>query len=169
MADEQVIFDDVGPGLMRRILVMRVGEPVDADIWWSKIPAEAMKRATIFPYELGEKVKVHYLKLEWKPREIIGFEIEDRRLKIEGWHPTLIEALPTRQERVAVMIWWLEEGETISGGLRSAAELFWGQTGVWPKVGLIWKEPPSAELTVDGCQLAVRMARWVPKGCCVVL
>jgi hypothetical protein len=167
MDEEQVIFDEVGAELKRRMLIMRVGEPVDCDAWWAKLSPEARLRSTVYPFELGETVKRHYLKIEWKPREVWAFSATDRRLKDADWGSV---TLVNDRTAVASCIWWLDEGETISGGLRSASEMFWASTGVWPRVGLMWKAPPSKELALgDMGKLSVRMAKWVPTGCVVVL
>ena len=74
---------------------------------------------------------------------------------------------------VPAVVWWLDAdaGETISGGLRSAAECYWGGLDQWPRVGFVWKEVPALTLpSPEGrgeMQLAV--ASWVPKGCVVVV
>ena len=159
---DQVIFDDLGLDLRRRMLIMRVVEPVNATDWWARLPPEARMRSKLFDFELGETVKRHYLELIWPPREVVGFDLSDRRLQIDGWKPA---SMVNDGKAVAAVVWWLEEGESISGGLRSAAEFFWSNLGAWPTIGLMWKEPPAPMLG----KLAVRKADWIPVGCVVVL
>jgi len=177
MAEEQVVYDDVGPNLTRNMLIMRVGAPVDCESWWAKLTPEAQLRSSLLEFELGERVKRHHLRIQWKPRELIGFAPKDRRLKIPGWKPRF---RVNDGKAIAAVIWWLDQGESISGGLRSAAELYWASTGVWPAVGLMWKEPPAPQLPLaasphlvehemGGESLSVRMVKWVPVGCVVVL
>lgn len=173
MDEESVIFDDVSAILTRRMLILRAGQPVNPEAWFERLPPGSRHRATFFPYELGEKVKIHYLRIEWKPREMIAFHPTDARLRIANWGAA---CLVNDAKDVASCVWYLEAGETISGALRSAAECFWASTGVWPKVGLMWKEPPSSvlDLTPDPSpkgegSLSMRFAKWVPIGCVVVL
>jgi hypothetical protein len=165
-AEGQVVFDDVAPDLSRGMLVMQVGGPVEATTWLARVPEQSQRSVQLFDFELGERVQRHYLHLNWKSREVIGFSPQDVRLRIEGWLPA---ALVNDGRAVAAVVWWLEAGETISGAFRSAAELFWASCGAWPTVGLMWREPPTAELVVGGCQLSVKAAKWVSAGCVVVL
>src|SRR3990172_10297124 len=66
---DTIIFDDVGPALMRRMLIMRVGCAVDMAEWLKRVPE--VRQAMFDEFELGESVSRHYLKLEWKPRELV--------------------------------------------------------------------------------------------------
>lgn len=163
MADtDQVIFDDLGIDLRRRILIMRVAEPVNATDWWARLPAEARMRSQLIDFELGDQVKRHYLELIWPPREVVGFGIADCRLQIEGWAPA---ATVNGGAAVAAVVWWLDQGEAISGALRSAAEMFWSKLGAAPTFGLLWKNPPAPKFG----PLRLRNVDWVPCGCVVVL
>ena len=76
---DTVIFDDVGPALMRRMLIMRVGCAVDMAEWLKRVPEG--RQAMFDEFELGESVIRHYLKLEWKPRELVRMMPE----WVEGW------------------------------------------------------------------------------------
>lgn len=163
---ERVIYDDVGPNLTRRMLIMRVGQPVDAETWWAKLTAEAQVRASLFDFELGEKVKRHYLRIQWRPRELISIPLKDYRLQMPGWTPRV---LVHEGKGVAAVAWWLDDGESISGGLRSAAETYWAEMQAWPSHGLIWRDPPSGELGLGDNKLIVLKTKWVPVGCVVVL
>lgn len=162
--DETVIFNDVGPAGLRRLLVMRIGQPVEIEPWLMKVPEISRGQAVVSDFELGEKVKRFYLKLEWPTREAVTIP------------PPLAIELAERggtskpsEGRPAVM-WTLEKRERISAGLLSAAELFWGTFNRWPVMGLVWALPEDApkRLKITDGELEVLAASWVPRGCVVV-
>ena len=177
MVDEVIIFDEVGPAGLRKLLVMRVGEAVDPLPWLLQVPEEMRTRVELIEFTLGDRVKQHYLKLEWPTREVVRLTVRDLRACIgDGYRAQ--DFVTAGADWLAAVMWTLEEGERISGGIRSAAELYRGTFGRWPRRAILWKGAQfprekgargEGTLEMGEGRVSIHAAGWVPKGCVVVV
>ena len=105
MGDEIILKDDLTRFGLRRLHVMKMGEPVKVENWMSRVPLVSIH--TCFTNVWVENpVGMHHLLICWKVREVI-------------------KILSRGKEQVVVM-WWIDvkSGDTIRKAADEAACLF---------------------------------------------
>jgi hypothetical protein len=171
MNDEVIVFNDINPYTgMRALLVKRAIYPVEIGKWLDLVPEPIRGKALFDEFEIEQGAFCwHYLRLDWMTRELIGFEIGDSRLAaIDCWEARV---KVNGGEAVPAVGWTLESGERMSGAIRSAAELYWGTVGSYPRVALTRNLPKDAPQTlkVDNYEIRLLAKDWMWRGMVVVL
>lgn len=169
MNDEVVIYNDVNIHTGERdLLVKRAEREVNVARWVDLVPRDMAIQFDTFEIEQGRFVW-HYLHLKWATRELIGFDAKDVRLRIEGWS---LPKAHTQNGLVPAVGWTLSARERMSGAIRSAAEIYWGSVGIWPKVALSKMLPsnaPTGMHVADGIEIKIMEMSWVWRGMIIVL
>lgn len=157
MSDEVVVFNEINPYTgMRALMVRREGKPVEVDPYLEMVPVSSRRSMRAERFELG---RWHYLKMDWEPRELIGFEVGDSRLAGLGRRFTV------RVEPCAVpaAAWTLERGQRMTDAMLAAVTLYAETVKFRPQVVAVGHLPEAAEreLRIAGFCFPILEAEWV--------
>lgn len=170
MSADVLMFDEVHPYSGARVVaVRRAGAPVDAEAWVERVPGAALRGLRSERFEVAQvKTTWHFLKLEWLPRELIGFEVGDSRLEGLG------VKLPVRVNDGAAIpaaAWTMEAGKGMEAAMLEAVALYAEEVKFHPRVILVKHLPEAAEpvLRVGKFCFPIVQADWVWKAMALVL
>lgn len=155
MDEDFVLNDDVTRYGLRRIHVMRMGEPVTVEKWIQRVPQAAIHTCSQYVW-VEKEMGMHHLLLCWKVREAVN----------------IVDPL-AKDKTTSVVMWWVDvkNGDTIRKAADDAACLF-SLLYPWLPTKAALRTLPKAALnqTLDEPfeKVAFIQEYWVPKNCVAV-
>jgi hypothetical protein len=152
MNDSEVIENTISVQGMRWMHVIRMGEPVDQDVWLARVPDYSLSLVQVQrQYETG--LDLHHLRLWWPAREPV------RLFNAAG----LLDG-------TTVLLWSLDKGQSLREAAIYAGVAYLAYFNRWPNLARFAKLPEGATETIDIYQTAeehvtARLVEsgWVPK------
>jgi hypothetical protein len=152
MNDSEVIENTISVQGMRWMHVIRMGEPVDQEMWLARVPDYSLSLVQVQrQYEPG--LELHHLRLWWPARE-----------------PIRLFNAPGLVDGTSVLLWSLEKKQGLRDAARYAGVAYLDYFGRWPDLVRFAKLPEGATETIDIYQteeehVTARLVEtgWVPK------
>ncbi|MBE3142543.1 MAG: hypothetical protein IMZ61_01260 [Planctomycetes bacterium] len=154
MNDSEVIENTISAQGMRWLHVIRMGEPVDQEMWLARVPDYSLSLVQMQrQYETG--LDLHHLRLWWPARE-----------------PVRLFNAPGLVDGTTVLLWSLDKGQSLREAAIYAGVAYLSYFNRWPNLARFAKLPPEGRgvETIDIYQseeehVTARLVEtgWVPK------
>jgi hypothetical protein len=152
MIDSEVIENTISAQGMRWVHIIRMGEPVDQEMWLARVPYYSRELVQVQrQYETG--LDLHHLRLWWPARE-----------------PVKLINVPGGEDGKTVLLWSLDKGQSLREAAIYAGVAYLSYFNLWPNLVRFARLPAGATETIDIFQMASEhiIARlvdteWVPK------
>ena len=174
MSGDTLVQNDLSAGGLRRVHIMRMGQPVDPEIWDHLVPGDSREDVTHRRYHEAEMDVWHHWMI-WPVREFVNLVVP------ESTSPPAppLKGRGEKRKGIPAVFWWIGYG--VDGAalpmrfaIDLAATVYRLRAGSWPGAAMVRKLPKNATETVEvshqGERAELRLVEmdWVPEGFVVV-